>query len=87
MACLVKILRNFHEWSFALAHWSDDGVILPAVHSCKESFPQSGKRPRAAGKPGGHELRLLTASYHDFNRPRMIAGTAFPCNVPNNLMR
>ena len=55
MACFVKILRNFHEWGFALVHWSDGVAILPAVCSCKESFLQSKKRPRAAGKPGGHD--------------------------------
>ncbi len=51
MACLVKILRNFHEWGFALAHWSDGIAILPAVCSCKECFSQSEKRPAPPGNP------------------------------------
>ncbi len=48
MACLVKILRNFHEWGFALAYWSDGIAILPAVRSCKEAIPKgiARKSPR-----------------------------------------
>ena len=55
----VKMLKHFDE----VCTRSLVGLRLPAACSCKESFLQSKKRPRPAGKPGGDDFSLPTANY------------------------
>ena len=51
MRGVKKVARRATFLSFATSRWSAGFASLPAARGCKESFPQSGKRPAPAAEP------------------------------------